>query len=211
MKKIVVLLIFFIILALGVITGFTSFLDDAIYSFFASEPFPLLVSLSKIITFLANPEFIVIITLILIFILNTNYKRLFLIINTVISASIIIISKNIFYRPRPLIGQLLLTSYSFPSGHSLIATTYYGFLIYLLKNSNFKNKTKYIGISFLTTLIILISLSRIVLNVHYLTDILAGITLGLIILNILIIIYEKYNKKTCNRRYKSCTVYRQDV
>ena len=94
--------------------------------------------------------------------------------------------KNIFLRERPIIGQNLLADYSFPSGHTFIAITFYGFLLYLVmkdKESNYKKLKE--GV--LLFLIITIPLSRLILGVHYLTDVLGGITLGLAYLFFLII------------------------
>ena len=194
-NKLILLVVLFIILSVLVIEGVTFTLDDNIYNYFLSKNSNIINNIFEFITFFASSEAIIIITLILIFLLNTNHKRIFVIINTLLSAFTIIVSKNIFLRERPLIGQNLMNSYSFPSGHSLIATTYYGFLIYLLLNSKSKKTTKVIGSFFLIIFIILIALSRLVLNVHYLTDIIGGIFLGLIFLIVLIYFYEKTTKK----------------
>ena len=190
-KKIIILLSLFIILTLCVLLDITGVIDYNIYNILSTNEMEFLTIFFNLITSLASSKAIIIITLILIFTLNTNHQRLFVIINTLISAGIIILSKNIFLRERPLIGSEILSSYSFPSGHSLIATTYYGFLIYLLRKSKCKEELKVIGTTFLTTLIILICLSRLILNVHYLTDIIGGVVLGLIILSILIYFFDK--------------------
>ena len=190
-KKIIVLISLFVILTICVLLDITGVIDYNIYNILSTNEIEFLTVCSNVITSFASSEAIIIITLILIFLLNTNHQRLFVIINTLISAGIIILSKNIFLRERPLIGSELLSSYSFPSGHSLIATTYYGFLIYLLRRSKCKEEYKVIGTTLLTTLIVLICLSRLILNVHYVTDVIAGVILGFIILLILIYFFDK--------------------
>ena len=190
-KKIIVLISLFVILTICVLLDITGVIDYNIYNILSTNEIEFLTVCSNVITSFASSEAIIIITLILIFLLNTNHQRLFVIINTLISAGIIILSKNIFLRERPLIGSELLSSYSFPSGHSLIATTYYGFLIYLLRRSKCREEYKVIGTTFLTTLIVLICLSRLILNVHYVTDVVGGVILGLIILLVLIYFFEK--------------------
>ncbi len=190
-KKIIVLISLFVILTICVLLDITGVIDYNIYNILSTNEIEFLTVCSNVITSFASSEAIIIITLILIFLLNTNHQRLFVIINTLISAGIIILSKNIFLRERPLIGSELLSSYSFPSGHSLIATTYYGFLIYLLRRSKCKEEYKVIGTTFLTTLIVLICLSRLILNVHYVTDVVGGVILGFIILLVLIYFFEK--------------------
>ena len=189
-RKIIILLSLFVILTICVLLDITGVIDYNIYNVLSTSNVEFLTVCSNVVTSLASSQAIIIITLILIFLLNTNHQRIFVIINTLISAGIIILSKNIFLRERPLIGSEILSSYSFPSGHSLIATTYYGFLIYLLRRSKCKEEYKVIGTTFLTTLIVLICLSRLILNVHYLTDVVGGVILGLVILLILIYFFE---------------------
>ena len=191
MKKcLIILLSLFVILTICVLSGVTEVIDYNIYNIFSTNEITFLTAFSNVVTAFASSEVIIIITLLLIFLLNTNHERIFVIINTLISAGIIILSKNIFLRERPLIGSELLSSYSFPSGHTLIATTYYGFLIYLLRRSKCKEEYKIIGTTLLSTLIVLICLSRIFLSVHYVTDVIGGVILGLIILLVLIYFFD---------------------
>ena len=190
-KKLIILLSLFVILTVCVLLDITGVIDYSIYNLLSTNRIDFLTTCANVVTSLASSQAIIIITLILIFALDTNHQRIFVIINTIISAGTIILSKNIFLRERPLIGSELLSSYSFPSGHSLIATTYYGFLIYLLRRSKCKEEYKVIGTTFLTTLIVLICLSRLILNVHYVTDVVGGVILGLIILLVLIYFFEK--------------------
>ena len=190
-KKLIILLSLFVILTVCVLLDITGVIDYSIYNLLSTNEIDFLTTCANVVASLASSQAIIIITLVLIFLLNTNHQRLFVIINTLISAGTIILSKNIFLRERPLIGSELLSSYSFPSGHSLIATTYYGFLIYLLRRSKCKEEYKVIGTTLLTTLIVLICLSRLILNVHYVTDVVGGVILGLVILLVLIYFFEK--------------------
>ena len=189
-KRLIILLSLFVILTICVLSGVTEVIDYNIYNILSTNERTFLTAFTDVVTSFASSQTIIIITLILIFLLNTNHERIFVIINTLISAGIIILSKNIFLRERPLIGSELLSSYSFPSGHSLIATTYYGFLIYLLRRSKCKEEYKVIGTTLLSTLIVLICLSRIFLSVHYVTDVIGGVILGLIILLVLIYFFN---------------------
>lgn len=90
------------------------------------------------------------------------------------------IAKYIWHRPRPLeVAVYLEKSWSFPSGHAILAVSLYGFLIYFFWKYFKKWKSK-IDILFLGFLIIiLIGFSRLYLGVHYLTDVWAGYMVGL--------------------------------
>lgn len=84
-------------------------------------------------------------------------------------------------RERPNILRLIpIDGYSFPSGHSIISVSFYGYLItYILEH------TKKTWLIILGVLFILgIGFSRIYLGVHYFSDVLAGYSLGALTLGI---------------------------
>ncbi|MDR4985640.1 MULTISPECIES: phosphatase PAP2 family protein [Bacillus cereus group] len=95
--------------------------------------------------------------------------------------------KEIVKRDRPSLNEALdALGYSFPSGHAMLSIMTFGFLAYIIA-ANLKSVTgKYVITILLGILIILIGLSRIILNVHYPTDILAGYCFGGILLIIAI-------------------------
>jgi len=80
--------------------------------------------------------------------------------------------KNLVDRVGPAGRMLLENDPSFPSAHATIAVAFYGVLYLLFK----RGRPVYL---FLTLLIIfMIGLSRLILNVHFLSDILAGYLIG---------------------------------
>ncbi|MEO8409746.1 MAG: LssY C-terminal domain-containing protein [Propionivibrio sp.] len=88
------------------------------------------------------------------------------------------LGKLAFQRPRPLGAVLLESSYSFPSGHATIAVAFYGFIGYLLIRFA-ATWTVRVRLFFATgSLVLLIGLSRIVLGVHYLSDVWGGYLVG---------------------------------
>ena len=123
--------------------------------------------------------------------LNILYVLIFL-INDVALNNIL---KFIFKRERPIDLMLIEESgYSFPSGHTMVATAFYGFIIYLIHKSNYSKKIKIILTSILTILIILIGISRIYLGVHYATDVIAGYLIAISYLIIFTHFIDKYQK-----------------
>ena len=81
---------------------------------------------------------------------------------------------------------------SFPSGHTICSVVFYGIIIYLLKNIKNNNLRLTLRI-LLTTLIILIGISRLYLGVHFLSDVLAAYLLGILILTMFIRYYKIKN------------------
>ena len=88
------------------------------------------------------------------------------------------LGKLAFQRSRPVEAALLESSYSFPSGHATTAVAFYGFLGYVLIRSATQWKMQVKLFFAAGGFIFLIGLSRIVLGVHYLSDVWAGYLIG---------------------------------
>lgn len=92
------------------------------------------------------------------------------------------ILKNIIGRHRPPTFMALVseTSASFPSGHSIAAISFYGFLIFFF-NRNISNKSvKNLLNCICVTMIVLAGLARVYLGAHWPSDVLASYILGII-------------------------------
>lgn len=113
--------------------------------------------------------------------------------------------KHLIGRDRPLEELRLVTahSYSFPSGHSMSAIAFYGFLIYLTYKYVENTALKIFLIIIQTALILGIGLSRVYLGVHFPTDVAAGFIAGFIWLIICIIAFNfvnLYRKQRARRK-----------
>ena len=89
--------------------------------------------------------------------------------------------KYVFHRPRPHFDDpiLTLTSYSFPSGHTMAATVLYGVLAALLVTKIKRRSFRVLVILAASFLIALVGFSRMYLGAHYLSDVLGAIAEGL--------------------------------
>jgi membrane protein DedA with SNARE-associated domain/membrane-associated phospholipid phosphatase len=104
--------------------------------------------------------------------------------------------KLTFHRPRPAHYLTMAHGCSFPSGHAFSAMIVYGFLIYMAWKFS-RNKALTSAISgILMFLIVLIGVSRIYLNVHWLTDVLGGYAMGLAWLVLSVIIADAMKQMT---------------
>lgn len=103
-------------------------------------------------------------------------------INLLSTSCLSVLLGFIFHRHHPEFLLLTrLTVFSFPSSHSMISISFYGFLIYLCLRHFKPNKRLwgYTAVFLLTVLILLIGFSRIYLGAQYASDIIAGYAAGL--------------------------------
>lgn len=149
--------------------------DSVVYNFLVNNRNEALNNFFKIITQFGSALVLIIITILcVIFIRDKKYKIL-VPANLVTIAIINIVLKNFFLRPRPNELRLIEeTGYSFPSGHAMASTAFYGLIIYIV-HEKVENKILRNTICImLGLLILLISVSRIYVGVHYTSDVIAG-------------------------------------
>lgn len=87
--------------------------------------------------------------------------------------------KWIFERSRPLDQLVTVDGHSFPSGHAFMAMTMYGYLIYLVWIRVESDAARIGATMLLTLLIVFVGLSRVMLRVHWVSDVAGGLTVGL--------------------------------
>ena len=89
--------------------------------------------------------------------------------------------KHLIQRGRPLFDDPIfsLPTYSFPSGHAMASTVFYGLLaIYASVNAR-QCYAVYVAIAAAVFMVALVSFSRIYLGLHYLSDVMGGIAEGI--------------------------------
>ncbi len=153
-------------------------------------------TIMKIITEFGNIYVILSIILLLYIFLKDKSKAYYSLLNIGIVIIINNIIKLIIQRPRPN-GYNLINeaNYSFPSGHAMISTAFYGFLIYLIYRNVTNKRIKYLLITLLFILIISICITRVYLGVHYLSDTIAGFSLSIAYLMIFITLLPKIESR----------------
>jgi len=102
--------------------------------------------------------------------------------------------KNFYQIPRPgVFGCQVLTTavdrYSFPSGHTIFYTIFFGLIAYYCVK-HFTDLRAKIGLIVAALLILLVGYSRIYLGAHWYLDILGGYVVGGAILLVSILVYK---------------------
>ncbi|MBD2180237.1 phosphatase PAP2 family protein [Planktothrix sp. FACHB-1355] len=144
---------------------------------------PLLDRIMLGITFLGEPEVLLmlcILAIVALLILNRTAQTTMLAIAGFGAIGLNYLLKDLFARTRPALWERILdvTSYSFPSGHAMISLVVYGAIGYLLA-SQFKPHSRLI-FSLTIFVISAIGFSRLYLGVHWPTDVVAGYAAGVV-------------------------------
>lgn len=200
-KKMSLFLVFTLIF--GVIAIFHEsrlgrWIDREVYEFiYASESF-ITTALMLGFTQLGEVLSMIVMSLILISILmlyKLKIHTLFIVISMMASSILIPVLKNSFDRERPSMLRLVeISGFSFPSGHAMGSTIFFGSLATIIKHTDLNNKALLMTVC--ATFILMISSSRVYLGVHYPTDVLAGVVIGLAVVVGTSALLHKKLKKT---------------
>ena len=169
-------------------------IDNKIYETIIKMLNPCMTGVMTFISFLGSAITLITLSVAFIFLVkNKKYSKL-IILNLIVVFILNRILKWMIARPRPERLRLVFEDgYSFPSGHSMVAFGFYGFLIYLIYK-NFENKKiKYPLIVFFSLILLFIGISRIYLGVHYVTDVIGGFIFAFLYLLIFVKYFCKKN------------------
>jgi membrane-associated phospholipid phosphatase len=141
------------------------------------------------------PMFMGLLVAIAFYLFKLRREALFVVL-TFISGAISSVIKILVDRPRPTMNLVRIVEIarqqSFPSGHTLFYTIFFGFLLVLMWNVKPINAILRTTITVISaSLILMIPFSRIYLGAHWFTDVLGGFILGLICLYVISIFYLK--------------------
>lgn len=124
---------------------------------------------------------IISILLITLFLIKGKYRFMALLASSTISALLITwFIKNLVARARPTDALIQLSDYSFPSGHTVFATVFFLNIMYFAWKKTRSQTYLYVS-TFCVATMVLIGMSRIILSVHWITDVLAGYVIGVTI------------------------------
>ena len=175
----IVALLLFILLTHAIYTNKISYIDTLAHSYILKIRNKKLTNALILITNIASATTLIIITCILLITIKNKKIPLYIFFNLFFSFTINSIAKVFFSRPRPTgINLIEEVSFSYPSGHSMIGMSYYGFIAYLLYKTYKHKPSTPILIFLIILMILLIGFSRIYLGVHYLSDIIGGFLLS---------------------------------
>ena len=149
--------------------------------------------------YIGDTVFVVLITVCLLLYLwlrKQNYRAMIFALLTIAGGTTINqIIKSYYARPRPEIVDQL-TSYSFPSGHSMMSVLYLFTLAYIFSEIVKNKRLKILYWLVAIVLFICIGLSRVAEARHFATDVLGGWSLGIVWFTLCVIWYENKKRKS---------------
>lgn len=152
-------------------------IDEAVYGAVSPLISPMMTRLALGMTALVSPIVLLLVTLPVVLFLPKKEYRAPLFLNLTIAVLLNLGLKSVFLRPRPTAVQHLAveSGFSFPSGHTMAATCFYGFLIYLIWTLATNKALRNALCALLALVIASVAASRVYLGVHYFTDVVAGV------------------------------------
>lgn len=204
MKKDRTLLLFLLIAVLiitgvwvvQIVNGYVPYIDTWSNQFVETLHNSIIYQPFRLVTNLGSESFLVPFVVVMTIVLSILLKKWFVAIlfpgGILLTHQLNILIKSLVVRERPSISVAAnAEGYSFPSGHAMISMVCYGLIAYLLVKKMKSHVLIFITQTMFVTLIFLIGISRYVIHVHYITDIVAGFALGFICLIGLIYVYER--------------------
>jgi membrane-associated phospholipid phosphatase len=156
--------------------------DDRVSNYFISFSNDRVISIMKFFSFFGNIMFLIpaYILLIFYFYIKKEFRYCVNIAIIAISSSALMFwLKYLFHRARPQLPLIKSFTYSFPSGHALSSFIFCSIIIYLVWKSGLQKLWKWLFIILLLLFTLTIGISRIILRMHYPTDVIAGFCLGI--------------------------------
>ncbi|WP_412068187.1 phosphatase PAP2 family protein [Rubrivirga sp. IMCC43871] len=117
---------------------------------------------------------------ILLLVFRRRWEALQLVLASGLGGFVVLGLKTVFARPRPAEQVIQATGFSFPSGHAFASTVFYGTVLTIVWQITDKPLWRALAAVLCPLMILAIGLSRVYLNVHYVTDVLAGFASGFV-------------------------------
>jgi undecaprenyl-diphosphatase len=174
--------VLFALVARGSVTrGACYELDQRVDARLAASAAHLPTALMSAVTHLGDVQTIVagsLLVVIALLVVREHWHVLSLLLSVGIGGGLLSLMKVLFARSRPEYASGLASTDSFPSGHSFLAVTFYGFLLFLGWRHLCRNNLRIPLAVVLALVALLVPLSRVVLRVHWLSDVVAGAAFG---------------------------------
>lgn len=206
MLVLVIAFSFFADITEDVVSGDSSVkFDETVATYFHERATPAMITTMKAISFFGSSAFIIPVTVLIAISLWWRRKMYALasVVLVVGGGTLLNLAiKQAIHRHRPVFAHPIatLSSYSFPSGHTMDSTLLYGLLAVFFAMSARSAAAKLAGFIAAGVVVALVGLSRIYLGLHYLTDVLGAMAAGVAWLALCLTAVELHRHRKVARR-----------
>lgn len=174
--------------------------DDPIIDFVQGAEAPWLTTIMKTFTTIGSTSIVILLAVsaLALLVWKKHRAQAILLVSVLAGTGILNqVLKFIFKRQRPDFHRLVdIGGYSFPSGHTMMAFSFYTILAYIVwRNLRFA-WSRVVVVSLATGMIVMIALSRIYLGVHFPSDIVGGVLASAVWLIASIAMYQRFQRQT---------------
>jgi membrane protein DedA with SNARE-associated domain/membrane-associated phospholipid phosphatase len=177
-------------------------LDIVINHFFQKFQSPFLTDFFMAVTLLATPTNLTIIGCVLAVYFMYRHRWYFLALFPASLFSGIVfdsILKKMVHVARPLFPLVPTSDFSFPSGHATVAIIFFSLIAYFFKDSIKSILWRRIYIVVCALVALIICVSRLYLNAHWFSDVLAGVALGVFCVTLFIVLFHFFTSLSPHR------------
>jgi len=167
-------------------------LNDAVH------PHPVLIDVLQVISWLGKPPMLALLAIIMVVVLwRIGQVRLipFVLVTPLLGSLVDTAVKISVHRPRPVVAHPIAHAYgkSFPSGHAFSSLVTYSVILIALHPVLSVRVRRWLWLV-LVVLVLAIGVSRLLLGVHFLSDVIAGYVLGVAWLFAAVAAFEAWAK-----------------
>lgn len=158
-------------------------LDEGAVAFVQSYANPAVTHAARVISFLGSVAFLTVASIVaaLVFAWKRWTDAILGLALTMLGGSALnVLLKQLFQRERPVLETPIanLTSFAFPSGHTMGATLFYMFIAAVVAYAMKSRRVRVLAFASALTLIAMIGMTRIYLGAHFVTDVVGAIVAG---------------------------------
>lgn len=144
---------------------------------------PVAVKILQLVSWLGRPVLLGLFVAVGVVILwRRNQRKLvaFLVLTTLGGGLVDSAVKILVNRPRPLVDHPVQTAFgkSFPSGHAMSSLVCFGALLVIFLPALRTRRSRHVAVGVTALLVLAIGLSRLMLGVHFVSDVVGGYVLG---------------------------------